>query len=125
MPCTPFQFAGGRGILCTRTARPRCACGTSATLQCDAPSGRRSGTCDRHLCAACATEVGPDRHLCPGHAEPLLTQARQIVERRRQHNVSGQDAPDLSSILAALAASCFPAASEPPKTDMPQQVELF
>lgn len=28
----------------------------------------RSGTCDRHLCASCATEVGPDRHLCPAHA---------------------------------------------------------
>ncbi len=68
MPCTPVTLAGTRAIVCTRTARPRCACGTPATLQCDAPSARRSGTCDRHLCAACATEVGPDRHLCPGHA---------------------------------------------------------
>ena len=69
MPCLPFTLPGGaRGILCTRTRRPRCACGTVATLQCDAPSKRRSGTCDRHLCAICATEVGPDRHLCPQHA---------------------------------------------------------
>ena len=69
MPCLPFTLPGGaRGILCTRTRRPRCACGTVATLQCDAPTKRRSGTCDRHLCASCATEVGPDRHLCPQHA---------------------------------------------------------
>lgn len=68
MPCTPITIGTARGILCTRAPRPRCACGQPATLQCDAPTKRRSGTCDRHLCASCATEVGPDRHLCPGHA---------------------------------------------------------
>jgi hypothetical protein len=51
----------------------RYACGNPATLQCDAPTGRRSGTCDRHLCASCATEVGPDRHLCPAHASGFAT----------------------------------------------------
>ena len=72
MPCTPFTLPGGaRGILCTRTRRPRCACGQPATLQCDAPTKRRSGTCDKHLCAACATEVGPDRHLCSTHAQAV------------------------------------------------------
>jgi hypothetical protein len=40
----------------------------SAAFQCDAPTQRRSGTCDQHLCAKCAVEVGPDRHLCPAHA---------------------------------------------------------
>lgn len=70
MPCTPFTLpGGGRGFICTRTPRPRCACGNVATLQCDAPSKRRSGTCDRHLCASCATEVEPDRHLCQAHME--------------------------------------------------------
>ena len=72
MPCTPFTLPGGvRGILCSRTPRPRCACGQPATIQCDAPTKtkRRSGTCDRHLCAACAKEVEPDRHLCPEHLE--------------------------------------------------------
>lgn len=82
MPCTPFTLpGGGRGFICTRGRRPTCACGKAASLQCDAPtpaklisSGpkagrvRKAGTCDRHLCAACATEVGPDRHLCPEHA---------------------------------------------------------
>lgn len=70
MPCTPVTLPGGaRAIVCTRGPRMRCACGHPATLQCDAPSGRRSGTCDRHLCASCATEVGPDRHLCSTHAQ--------------------------------------------------------
>ena len=69
MPCTPFTLPGGvRGYVCTRGPRPRCACGQPATLQCDAPTKRKSGTCDRHLCAGCAVEVGVDRHLCPGHA---------------------------------------------------------
>lgn len=69
MPCTPFSLpGGGRGFLCTRGPRPRCACGKAGAFQCDAPSKRRSGTCDKHLCASCVTEVGPDRHLCPGHA---------------------------------------------------------
>lgn len=82
MPCTPLTFPdGSRAIVCTRGPRPRCACGTRATLQCDAPmpsklisSGlnagrvRKPSTCDRHLCTSCATEVGPDRHLCQEHA---------------------------------------------------------
>jgi hypothetical protein len=58
-----------RAIVCTRGPRPTCACGRRASLQCDAPSNRRSGTCDRHLCAKCATEVGTDKHLCQAHAE--------------------------------------------------------
>lgn len=80
MPCVPFTLGTARGIICTRTRRPRCACGQPATLQCDAPtpaklisSGpnagrvRKAGTCDKHLCTSCATEVGADRHLCPEH----------------------------------------------------------
>lgn len=73
MPCTPFTLGTARGIICTRTRRPRCACGQPSTLQCDAPTKRRSGTCDKHLCAGCATEVGADRHLCPGHASGFAT----------------------------------------------------
>jgi RNA polymerase subunit RPABC4/transcription elongation factor Spt4 len=29
---------------------------------------RKPGTCDRHVCASCTTEIGPDKHLCPVHA---------------------------------------------------------
>lgn len=71
MPCTLIDLPGvGRAIVCSRSRRmhPRCACGQPARLQCDAPTARRSGTCDRHLCPACATEIGPDRHLCEQHA---------------------------------------------------------
>jgi hypothetical protein len=69
MPCTPFDIPGvGRGIICSRTRTPRCGCGRPSAFQCDAPSKRKSGTCDKHLCASCATEVGPDRHLCQAHA---------------------------------------------------------
>lgn len=83
MPCTPFQIDGARGFICSRTPRPRCACGQPAMLQCDAPTRRSTGTCDRHLCAGCATEVGPDRHLCAQHAgqATLPVQAELFVER--------------------------------------------
>ena len=69
MGCTPFRLADGTaGFICTRTPRPRCACGEPATIQCDEPTGRRKGTCSRHLCAACAVEIEPEVHLCPAHA---------------------------------------------------------
>lgn len=69
MACTPVTLPGGfRAIVCHRTRRPRCACGRPSAFQCDAPTQRKSGTCDRHLCASCATEVGPDQHLCQAHA---------------------------------------------------------
>lgn len=73
MPCIPFDFNGARGILCTLTRRQRCACGQAASIQCDGPSRRTSGrgTCDKHLCARCATEIGPDRHLCSTHAQAV------------------------------------------------------
>lgn len=72
MPCIPFTFKGGRGILCTRTPRPRCACGRPSEFQCDAPTQRKSGTCDKHLCSKCATAVGPDKHLCPVHKAEMI-----------------------------------------------------
>ncbi len=82
MPCQPFTLPNGaRGFICSRTPRPRCACGQPSAFQCDAPtpgklisSGpnagrvRKPGTCSRHLCAQCATVTGPDTHLCPTHA---------------------------------------------------------
>jgi hypothetical protein len=80
MPCIPFTFKGGRGFMCTRTpARvPRCVCGLPSAYQCDAPSQRKSGTCDRHLCAGCATEVGPDKHLCRTHAAEQSAKAPEL-----------------------------------------------
>lgn len=75
MPCTPVNLVGITAIVCTRGRRLRCICGAQPAFQCDAPTKRRSGTCDRHLCARCATETGPDKHLCPKHAA-----AEQSVE---------------------------------------------
>ena len=76
MPCTPFTLDGGEtGFICTRGraygGTYRCACGKPSEFQCDAPSRRKSGTCDAHLCAGCATKVGPDRHLCQEHAKQI------------------------------------------------------
>lgn len=59
MPCTPFQIDGARGFICSRTPRPRCACGQPAMLQCDAPTRRSTGTCDRHLCQQHAGQEVP------------------------------------------------------------------
>jgi len=53
------------GVL-TSDGRAMQICGAMSTFLCDgpAPAGKR-GTCDRPLCDAHATQVGPDAHLCP------------------------------------------------------------
>lgn len=71
MVCTPFKTVdGARGFICgSRPRRQKCVgCGRPASLQCDwkVPT-RKSGTCDAYLCAACAHEPAPDKHLCPTH----------------------------------------------------------
>lgn len=50
---TPFEIrhfhlfaglgGGARGFICSRTPRPRCACGKPSAFQCDAPASRRRG----------------------------------------------------------------------------------
>jgi hypothetical protein len=71
MPCTPFHTPDGlTGIVCTSRRRaPRCS-----VAGCNAPSGfqcdhrvRGGKTCDRHLCAVHAHQVGDDVHFCPTH----------------------------------------------------------
>jgi hypothetical protein len=72
MPCTPFRTADGiTGIVCTRGRKraPRCSvpgCNATSGFQCDyrVQGGK---TCDRHLCAVHAHQVGPDAHFCPTH----------------------------------------------------------
>jgi hypothetical protein len=71
MPCTPFRLPGGSGIICTRGRRraPRCSvqgCATASEFQCDYRT-KPGKTCDRHLCAVHAHQVGPDVHFCPAH----------------------------------------------------------
>ncbi len=74
--CTPIKDGEGRtvGFICSRgrSRRKKCgACGTpgSAIYACDwkLHGPRKGETCDMDLCSACATKVGDDKHLCPGH----------------------------------------------------------
>ena len=44
-------------------------CRGIGSLLCDAPVNEAGDTCDMPLCVACATEIGPDRHLCPKHRD--------------------------------------------------------
>ncbi|WP_227242479.1 hypothetical protein [Paraburkholderia caribensis] len=72
MPCTPFRFPDGtRGIVCTRGRKRvhRCSvdgCNAPSGFQCDFRT-RQGKTCDRHLCAVHAHQIGSDVHLCPTH----------------------------------------------------------
>ncbi len=82
MPCETFRFpGGGTAIVCSRgrQVRKKCVgCGKPATLLCDYPlQGKRAGkTCDRPICAKCATKVpGVETsehdpfNLCPQHKD--------------------------------------------------------
>lgn len=40
-------------------------CAFPSEYLCDGTRAERSGTCDRPLCPAHITQVGPNRHLCP------------------------------------------------------------
>ena len=55
--------SGGRGY---RERAHRCACRQVARLQCDWKLAVGK-TCDAWICAGCAQEVGPNKHLCPAH----------------------------------------------------------
>lgn len=86
MPCTPFRLPGGfSGIVCTRGRRraPRCSvegCNAASGFQCD-HRGARGKTCDRHLCAVHAHQVGADTHFCPTHlAESSGNGQRNLFE---------------------------------------------
>lgn len=71
MTCDRVTLPNGfSAIVCSSRKRDRCKCGRPATLLCDwkVPK-RKSGTCDSPICAQCATNVGPDKDLCPPHAE--------------------------------------------------------
>jgi len=79
MPCTRVRLDNGSvAIVCTSGRGKRyeklcetCMC--AATLLCDWKVGKKANghakTCDQAMCSAHATEVGPDKHLCPRHAQ--------------------------------------------------------
>ena len=72
MRCSTLRMPDGTtAIVCTAGRRARqCLCGNTATLLCDwkSPTARSpKKTCDCPLGASCATEVGPNKHLCAAH----------------------------------------------------------
>ena len=71
MPCNHVTLPdGARAIVCTpRRKAKRCDCGRRADLLCDwIVKGKKSGTCDKPICARCTTSPEPDKDLCPEHA---------------------------------------------------------
>lgn len=88
MACEWFEIPGaGDGavaVVCSRgQRRKRCAfCGQQTGVKlCDFPhrGKKRGSTCDKALCARCATEVIPNRDLCPAHAQ-LVRDAKVPAE---------------------------------------------
>jgi len=70
MVCERVSLPGGAAAIVCGPARKRCACGKPHTLLCDwKVPGKRSGTCDRPLCARCTHSPARDKDLCAEHAE--------------------------------------------------------
>lgn len=74
MACTNLPLPGGGfAIVCGPRGRAaNCYRHKRASkFQCDwkleHASGETPPTCDRYLCASCALEVAPEKHLCPEH----------------------------------------------------------
>jgi hypothetical protein len=64
---------GGFAIVCRGHRRGRrrvCSCGREANLLCDGPGVERGQTCDRPICAACATPGGRNIDYCREHDTP-------------------------------------------------------
>jgi len=69
MNCQRIKLPGGAtAIVCGARAKltPCAHCCVVSTLVCDWKIGAGK-TCDRPLCAECALEVAPNKHLCPEH----------------------------------------------------------
>ena len=89
-------------MVCRRTGRrgkpiPKCGCGCAADLLCDGPAA--SGTCDAPICANCATEIGPDRHLCPSCRASRPDRTTALVE-----GILGAPEPLVAAALAQARA---------------------
>jgi hypothetical protein len=73
MTCNPVRVGDHVAIVCSQRRRhAKCSapgCGGPGTYLCDAPApNRRSKTCDKHMCNAHRTPVGPGLDYCPEHA---------------------------------------------------------
>jgi hypothetical protein len=67
--CEHIKTGGGEFIVCgMRRRHCACNCRREIEFECDwKVPGKKSGTCDRPLCAVHAKEVAPNKHLCPEH----------------------------------------------------------
>jgi hypothetical protein len=89
---------GGEFIICgLRSPARRCVhCGLPGVFLCDwKVKGRRSGTCDRAMCAKDVREVAPGKHLCREHSRAWddwqrlhSEQAARILVRRQPEQMS-------------------------------------
>ncbi|KKI17474.1 hypothetical protein [Sphingomonas sp. Ag1] len=73
---------GGTAIVCSSHRRQRCACGKPATRLCDwkVPT-KKSGTCDKPLCASCTTSPTRGKDLCAKHVTAYADwQAQRVPE---------------------------------------------
>lgn len=79
MTCQRVPLSDGTAAIVCSGRLKRCGCNRPARLLCDwkVPS-RRSGTCDRPLCARCTHAPAPGKDLCPEHARAWA--ARQAKE---------------------------------------------
>lgn len=85
MPCYPLKWTAPSGetvtgMVCTGRRRPtKCRkCGRTSSLLCDFPMPfKESKTCDAPVCRDCATQVGPDRDICPDHLAAYRAQEKQ------------------------------------------------
>lgn len=71
MTCERHEFALGQyAIICGTRRRAKCVnCGKRADLECDwKVPGRKTGTCDKPICARCTTSPASEKDLCPEHA---------------------------------------------------------
>jgi hypothetical protein len=66
---------GGSAIVCGATRR--CGCGNRADLLCDwKVPAKKSGTCDKPLCARCTHKPRADKDLCPKHADEWKSRSK-------------------------------------------------
>lgn len=90
MPCIHVKTKDKLiAICCTARERARrCKCGEPSKYQCDWKTGPGK-TCDRYICAKCAKEVAPEKHLCAAHQ---VAYSQWLAARVRPTNHGSSDA---------------------------------
>lgn len=72
MPCYRFTLKdGSKGFICGDLGEHCTSCSEVSDFLCDYPVGDDK-TCDLHLCASHAYEVGINLHYCPAHFQMWL-----------------------------------------------------